>query len=197
MKTLFRLLCVATFFTFVACSSEQKPDEIWVKVNDKRDGLEYGWTKKGDWYVIKLTDEDVKNGYILSEGSMSLNVAIGRQACITEVRLPSSITKIDYCAFYDCSRLKNIVIPSSVEEIGECAFYGCSSLLSIEIPAKVKKIGKNAFRNCKSLESVIIPHSVNEIGEGAFSGCCMPFVNVPKRLNVEGVFDSDVIIYRK
>ena len=64
MKKLLQLLCIATLFVFVACSPEQKENEVWVKIDE--DLIDYNYhafrsryKKKGEWYVIKLTEEDV------------------------------------------------------------------------------------------------------------------------------------------
>ena len=64
------------------------------------------------------------------------------------------VTKIDWCAFRDCSSLSSVVIPPSVTKIDWCAFYGCSSLSSVSIPPSVAEIGKYAFFHCDSLSSV-------------------------------------------
>ena len=60
--------------------------------------------------------------------------------------------KPDYdTAFCDCTHLTNVSVPSSVTRIGEGAFYGCSELTRLEIPKSVKTICKDAFALCPKL----------------------------------------------
>ncbi len=46
-------------------------------------------------------------------------------------RTPDSVTRISYCAFYNCTSLESITIPDSVTYIGRDAFSGCTSLTDI------------------------------------------------------------------
>ena len=45
--------------------------------------------------------------------------------------LPNGVTKIDFDAFYGCSRLTSVSIPDSVSSIEIYAFEGCSSLTDV------------------------------------------------------------------
>ena len=76
-----------------------------------------------------------------------------------EITIPSSVTKIGYKAFAECTSLTSITIPNSVTEIDDNAFYGCTSLTSIEIPSSVKRIGDLAFWECKNLTSITLPEA--------------------------------------
>ncbi len=67
------------------------------------------------------------------------------------VEIPSSVTKIENNAFYDCNSLKSVSIPNSVTSIGEHAFANCTGLTSIKIPSSVVSIGSGAFSGCGSL----------------------------------------------
>ena len=90
---------------------------------------------------------------------------------ITEVWLPSGLTRIGKYAFSGCSSLTSVTIPNSVTSIESDAFNNCSSLTSITIPNSVTSIGSDAFSHCSSLSSVTIPNSVTRIGRYAFSYC--------------------------
>ena len=90
---------------------------------------------------------------------------------VTEVTIPSDISKIKNYAFYNCSSLTSITIPDSVTSIGDSAFSGCSSLTSITIPESVTTIESSAFSVCSSLTSITIPDSVTSIEYAAFRDC--------------------------
>ena len=68
---------------------------------------------------------------------------------ITEIDLPSSLTKIKSNSFQGCTSLKKNTIPSSMSVIEESCFEGCIALEDIEIP----------FKNCKAIKiSKLPPH---------------------------------------
>ena len=67
--------------------------------------------------------------------------------------------------------LTDLVIPSQVTRIWKYAFRGCSSLTHIEIPPSVTTIGDFAFANCRWLTTVMIPSSVDDIGFSTFYDC--------------------------
>ena len=107
---------------------------------------------------------------------------------LTELKLPASLTKINYMAVAGCKNLQSIDIPASVEEIEQSAFEDCRSIQSITFggapagapgrfnaPAasasQLKKIGNWAFYNAHELQHLDIPEGVTEIGDGAFYGC--------------------------
>lgn len=112
---------------------------------------------------------------------------------ITQVNIPSSITKIGDNAFENCIMLTKVVfegenceignaafktcgltditLPSGLKKIADETFYDCAALVSIEIPETVEVIGSEAFRICKSLARVDIPASVEVIKKNAFLGC--------------------------
>ena len=61
------------------------------------------------------------------------------------------VTAIGPRAFYECTRLTDVVIPSSITNIGNLAFDGCKRLTNITIPDSVTSIGSNAFSGCNNL----------------------------------------------
>lgn len=67
-------------------------------------------------------------------------------------------------ALSGCVSVTNIDIPSSVTKIESGAFSGCSGLTSLEIPLGVKEIEHSFISNCSNLKTIAIPESVETIG---------------------------------
>lgn len=87
------------------------------------------------------------------------------------VAIPSTMTNIYDCAFYNCTNLTQVAFadandPNAVMKIGQQAFYGCYNLTgSITIPSSVTTIGAQAFFGCRKLAGMItIPGSVKTLG---------------------------------
>ena len=95
---------------------------------------------------------------------------------LTSISIPSEISgqkiiSVGDSAFYNCSRLTNVIIPDSVTSIGDSAFYYCRGLTNIKIPDNVSNIGSHAFYECDRLISITIGNGVESIGDNAFSRC--------------------------
>ena len=111
-----------------------------------------------------------------------------------EYMIPSSVTEIEYGAFYGCDSLTSVAIPESVTIIGNYAFYDCVSLTSVTIPESVTVIGNFAFGDCDSITSVTIPRGITGIGAYAFSYCdnlTSVYYNCedPMEVNDNSIFD--------
>ena len=108
---------------------------------------------------------------------------------LTEISIPSTVTKIGVCAFtyagynYDTSTSAyvwnyltlNFTAGSKLTEIGEASF-AYSGLRKIDIPASVETIGIQAFYNCSYLANVTFGDAVNTsslktLGGISFSYC--------------------------
>jgi len=79
---------------------------------------------------------------------------------VSELEIPSSITKINSYAFYNCS-ITSLTIPNSVITIGDYAFYQCEFLTSVTVGDSVTDIRYYAFQNCTSLTKVNITDLAN------------------------------------
>ena len=90
---------------------------------------------------------------------------------LTDITIPSGITKIEESTFEGCKSLEGITIPSTVTSIENEAFSDCESLSSIEIPAGVTSIGTNIMRGCSNLRSATLPEGAKTVRAGMFSGC--------------------------
>ena len=89
---------------------------------------------------------------------------------LTDLVVPSDVTKIKANSFRYCNSLSTLFIPNSVTEIDELAFASCG-LNTITISNSVTSIGTNAFSGCSYLTSITIPKSVTYIGDRAFYNC--------------------------
>lgn len=81
-----------------------------------------------------------------------------------------TVTKVDKAAFKNAA-VTAVVIPKTVTEIGDSAFENCKNLKSVTIPAGVTSIGKKAFSGCKNLKKITFKTKVlTKIGSKAFKG---------------------------
>ena len=89
---------------------------------------------------------------------------------LSNVILPDTIKSIGENAFGHCSSLKNIVLPEGMEKLDRYVFAN-TGLESIELPDNISVLPYQCFYNCKSLKSVKLPSKLIEIGDWSFSGC--------------------------
>lgn len=88
------------------------------------------------------------------------------------VQVPEGVTSIGTGAFYNRTKIEQVILPDSVQVIGESAFKECGQLKSIQLGAGIQEIKNNAFRNCSSLaQRLELPGGTTKIGDYAFSGC--------------------------
>ncbi len=121
-------------------------------------------------------------------------------AGLIEYAVPTGVTTIKDCAFWNRNTLEKVTIPDSVIDIEEGAFDSCSKLKEFEgkfasadarclivddvlisfaplglteytIPDGVCRIGDWAFEECTNLTSLTIPDGVASIGWYAFGSC--------------------------
>lgn len=112
---------------------------------------------------------------------------------LKEVIIPEDLTSIGEGVFHSCTELNKITIPNGINSIGDLAFYDCSKLSGIIIPKSITSIGEYAFYNCESLAEMKIPESITSIGEGAFYNCLgLTEVIIPKGIKTieESTFNN-------
>lgn len=90
---------------------------------------------------------------------------------ILRVSLPDGLTSVGSLAFYECSRLQNVIIPDSVTRIESNAFACCSSLRSANLGEGLRKIGFAAFYGCSALDAIRFPYGIESIGDSTFYMC--------------------------
>ncbi len=98
------------------------------------------------------------------------NAAFGNACILTNVSLPSGLTRIGAGAF-EGSAVQSVLLPSGLTAIGENAFRECTGLTTISIPGGVQSIGVSAFEGCSGLSALTIQDGVASIGDHAFENC--------------------------
>ena len=100
------------------------------------------------------------NAKMISSVTTNRNVLIGNYAfygCPNLLSVSTAsvgggeVTRINTCAFMDCSSLSSVVIGTNVRSIEEKAFANCFELRTINIPKSVITMGSNVFYGCYSL----------------------------------------------
>ncbi len=135
---------------------------------------------------------------------------------VTEVTVPSGITKIGDYAFYCLKDITSVRLSDSVKKIGDYsfagitgniflylgngleeiesyAFYGDTGLRTAVLPQSLKSIGERAFMYCESIESIEFPQKLEFIGPQAFSTCTsLASIVIPDSVTKidEGAFDA-------
>ena len=105
---------------------------------------------------------------------------------LTELVIPSSVTRIGTSAFCHLSSLSRLVIPSSVSSIGNSAFIQCGGIDRLDIPdletwMKIDIQGSEAnpmiharkiyLDGIEMTRELVIPEKTIKISANAFNGC--------------------------
>lgn len=99
--------------------------------------------------------------------------------------VPDGVTSIGASAFCEKETITGVTIPSSVAKIEICAFSGCTNLKTVNLPDGLLEIGRDAFEKC-AMQRIDIPDSVLFIEEEAFSRCAsLAEVHLPSTAQVE------------
>lgn len=99
---------------------------------------------------------------------------------IKKIVVGEGITSIGTYALH-APNVTEIVLPSTVTKVGKFACFGDKKLTTVTIPAgsKLRTIGERAFEQCTSLKQIYLPDSVTAIGEGAFTKTGLTSFRVP------------------
>ncbi len=106
----------------------------------------------GEYYIcnhlVKLSEDKKINGaYEVREGTkLILDDVYSGQENMTAVTLPEGTTKLGMYSFYNTG-ISEITIPSSVTKLEYKAFADCSSLTEIELPDSVVRLAYCTFYN--------------------------------------------------
>ena len=116
------------------------------------------------------------------------------KSALEEVKLPSTLKRIEYDAFQRCEMLKTIRLPGELEYIGKWCFEE-SGLEELVIPGSVKEVGCRAFFQCAKLKHVQLSDGLEILGrkqavseneyEGqVFAGSSIESIAIPSTLKV-------------
>ncbi len=141
--------------------------------------LNFTLSRDKSYYVVSGIAESAVTDIIIPPVYENLPVeeiasaAFRRNASITSVVIPHSVTVIGESAFSDCASLLSVVFEdeSQLDVIETSAFEYCRSLKNFTIPESVTEIGDYAFRTCSELTKVRISENIVTIGYEAFLDC--------------------------
>lgn len=132
---------------------------------------EYGTISGPYWHIFAGTTAPVEvNSITFAPGSTFIISNACSGMALTDVTIPSSVTNIEYRAFYNNEFLTTVNIPNGVTSIGNYAFESCIDLPNITLPNGLLSIGLGAFSGCV-MSSVTIPGSVTNLQSDAFGQC--------------------------
>lgn len=79
--------------------------------------------------------------------------------------IPSRVTDISACAFYNCESLNKVDFSYGLRTISSSAFSGCNCLSSLILPDSVEviKSGKDSFLRMDTLDAITISNRVSEL----------------------------------
>ena len=121
---------------------------------------------------------------------------------IKDIIIPSKynglpVTSIGQNAFKNSSVLESVKIPSSIEKIGFKAFYGCNKLTKVvfEDGDGSLDLGTETFKNCIALESIHLPKQLYNMGIYDFMGCSsLKSISVSSENKI--YYGKDGVLYR-
>lgn len=93
---------------------------------------------------------------VLEEGLTEIPDSTFSRSDIVEVVLPSTITKIEDGAFYNCTNLKRINLGDNLNFVGESAFKGCVSLEELYLGHSFQTSYVSSFSGLSGLKKVIL-----------------------------------------
>ena len=85
----------------------------------------------------------------------SSECGVFQDSALKSVKLPSTLRRIEHCAFADCADLKSVVLSDGVEYIGRAAFAR-SGLQSFTRPASLRTICQDTFSECRNIRTVVL-----------------------------------------
>lgn len=137
-----------------------------------------------DLEEISFVDQNnsfvIEDGVLFNANKSKLILYPAKLETTDTYEIPSTVSSISYGAFSNCQALKRVTFPSSLVKLEGCAFFNCTSLEELDLPDSVVSIGKSSFQKCASLRRVHVPEQIQTIETGTFMGCeSLEDVNLP------------------
>lgn len=125
---------------------------------------------------------------VINEGVISIDAKIfDAWKSLQTVDMPSSLKRIETCAFRNCTALENVNFSEGLIYIGTWAFQNASSLTNINIPSTCTTLDEHAFTDCISLKEVIINEGLSAIKYKCFFQCAsLEHIVLPKTVTSIG-----------
>lgn len=130
-------------------------DSVYIKY--RRD--EYNITIKDYWQVIDRNEGGTDNNWQANKINAYMFMGLYN---LKKVIFPTSVSSIEYRAFYGCAYLEDLNLPANINAIWGDAFSYCLELRQVYIPNSVKWFC-HPFFSCYNLESIeFAPGSCSE-----------------------------------
>ncbi|MBX3007828.1 MAG: leucine-rich repeat protein [Melioribacteraceae bacterium] len=132
------------------------------------------------WYAYRASIKTV----VIEEGVTSIgdfafaDYFLPCYAALTQVSIPSSVTRIGRDAFSNCRALASVTIPAGVTSIGFYAFQN-TAITSVTIPAGITRIENGVFSNCSNLASITFLGNITSIRATAFNNTGFTSFTIP------------------
>ena len=132
--------------------------------------LPQGITKIGEYALAQDRNQNFKLATIDIPASVTtIDHYAFNYAGVTEVTIPSGVTRIEEQTFANCRKLRKAILPDGITYIGNSAFSECHALEDVNIPANIETIDPYAFYNNKVRTSpIVLPATLKSIGYRAF-----------------------------
>lgn len=146
----------------------------WTYANDPDDGVQKakitGYTGSSSIVRFPSQVKDKTTGVVYPVMSIGSGSSISGMSAASGILIPEGIKKIETNAFYYASNLTgNLKLPSTLKKIDNNAFMKTNFKGDLVIPASVQTIASNAFNASGFDGTLTLPNGLTSIGGNAFS----------------------------